>query len=121
MQALSGKIKTYEDTPAELKAYPRFSRENFDTNLQLIKEVEDLAQKKNCTPAQLAIGWTKALSKRPGMPVIIPIPGATTVDRVQENSRHVDLTLDELDHIDTILAKFEIKGNRYPDGVPVNT
>ncbi len=87
----------------------------------MVEQVEALAKKKGCTPAQLAIGWTRSLSKRPGMPVIIPIPGATTAERVQENSTIVDLTEEELNEIDATLAKFEVKGGRYPDGHPTET
>jgi pyridoxine 4-dehydrogenase len=120
---LSGHFKSVEDLPANFafKTWPRFQPENFAINLELVKQVEELAAKKGCTPAQLAINWTRNLSKRPGMPVIIPIPGATTVARVQENSKLIDLTLEELDEIDATLAKFEIMGERYPDYVPMNT
>jgi len=78
-----------------------------------------LAKSKKITPAQLAINWTRALSKRPGMPLIIPIPGATTVDRVKENSKSVELTEEDMTEIDETLAKFEIAGKRYPDQVPI--
>ncbi|RYP51240.1 hypothetical protein DL768_003399 [Monosporascus sp. mg162] len=86
-----------------------------------IGRVEELAEKKGCTPAQLAINWTKALSRRPGMPTIIPIPGATTVACVEENMKEFDITDEEMAEIDTTLAKFTPAGNRYPDWVPVNT
>ena len=80
--------------------------------------VVDLAKKKGCTPAQLAINWVKAQAKRPGMPVIIPIPGGTTAERVNENSVEIDLTDAELKEIDEMLAKFEVQGGRYPAHIP---
>lgn len=80
-----------------------------------------MAEKKGCTPAQLAINWTLALSRRPGMPVIIPIPGATTSARVEENTKEVHITDEEMAEIDAILAKFKPVGERYPPYVPVNT
>ena len=104
-----------------LRHFPRFQPENFDINIKLVDQVEALAKKKGCTPAQLAIGWTRSLSKRPGMPVIIPIPGATTAARVQENSVVIDLTEEELNEIDATLAKFEVSGARYPDHIPMET
>jgi pyridoxine 4-dehydrogenase len=55
------------------------------------------------------------------MPTIIPIPGSTRAERVRENAVEVDLTDAEMAEIDDILAKFETKGARYPDIVPVNT
>lgn len=80
-----------------------------------------MAKQKGCTPAQLAINWTRALSRRPGMPTIIPIPGSTTVERVEENSKLVDITDEEMTAIDVILAKFTPVGDRYPQEVPTNT
>lgn len=72
-----------------------------------------MANKKKCTPAQLAIGWLLALSKRPDMPTIIPLPGATTAERVKENAGAVELDDQEMKEIDGILASFEVKGDRY--------
>lgn len=120
---LTGQVKKRDDLAKfpMLLHFPRFSEENFEINLQLAHQVEEMAKKKGCTPAQLAISWTRCLSRRPDMPEIIPIPGATTVERVNENAVFVDLTDQEMDEIDATLAKFEVKGARYPDHVPVNT
>ncbi|KAJ4417759.1 hypothetical protein N0V85_001730 [Neurospora sp. IMI 360204] len=120
---LTGQIKSRDDlsTFPMLLHFPRFSEENFDINLQLVHQVEEMAKKKGCTPAQLAISWTRCLSRRPGMPEIIPIPGATSVERVNENAVFVELTDQEMDEIDATLAKFDVKGARYPDYIPVNT
>ncbi|KAK3695470.1 NADP-dependent oxidoreductase domain-containing protein [Podospora appendiculata] len=120
---LTGQFKSHGDIPKDSPIYhfPWFTPENFDNNIQLAKQVESLAAKKGCTPAQLAISWTRSLSKRPGMPVIIPIPGATTVDRVNENSQFVEISDEEMDEIDATLAKFVVKGGRYPDGYPIET
>lgn len=118
---LSGQIKTLDDLPADdpRRYYPRFQPENFSINIQLVKELELLAEKKGCTPAQLAISWTKTLSKKPGLPLIIPIPGATTDTRVRENAKEYELTAAELSKIDAILAKYTIVGRRYPDAIPI--
>lgn len=120
---LTGRFKSAADIPSTdfRRHLPRFQPENFDTNLQLVRQVEDLAAKKGCTPAQLALGWLNSLSRRPGMPTIIPIPGSTTVDRVTENAKLVDLTDQEMADIDATLAKFEVAGSRYGEGHPVNT
>ncbi|KKK12444.1 hypothetical protein AOCH_000426 [Aspergillus ochraceoroseus] len=105
---LTGQIKKLEDIPEDsmMRRYPRFQPGNFEINLQLVEQVEAMATKKGCTPAQLAINWVRALSRRPGMPTIIPIPGATTVERVEENSKLIELTDEEMEEIDTTLAKF---------------
>lgn len=108
--------------PHHLRHFERFSPENFPNNLQLFNLVNDLARRKGCTPAQLALSWVRSLSRRrPGLPVIIPIPGATTAARVNENAVHFELTDAEMAEIDEIIAKFEVKGERYFAGVPVNT
>lgn len=101
--------------------FPRFQAESLEKNLRLSEQVQTLAKKKGCTPAQLAINWVRCLSRRPGMPVIIPIPGSTTVERVSENAVVVDLTDEEMREIDETLAKFEIVGGRYPAGAPIDT
>ncbi|KAL3477081.1 Aldo/keto reductase [Aspergillus californicus] len=120
---LTGQIKKFDDIPEDsrLRTFPRFQPGNFEINLQLVEKVEKLAAKKGCTPAQFAINWVRALSSRPGMPTIIPIPGATTAARVEENTKVIDLTNEEMDAIDAILGKFTIAGDRYPAHVPVDT
>ncbi|KAH9208148.1 voltage-gated shaker-like K+ channel, subunit [Leptodontidium sp. 2 PMI_412] len=122
---LTGEFKKLEDIPKDSLllqfGFPRFQPGNFEINLQLVEKVEELAKIKGCTPAQLAINWTRALSRRPGMPTIIPIPGATRAARVEENSKPVDITDEELAQIDDILAKFKPAGERYPSVVPTNT
>ncbi|KAK6952025.1 hypothetical protein Daesc_006551 [Daldinia eschscholtzii] len=120
---LTGQIKKIEDIPEDsmLRHFPRFKPGNFEINMELVRQVEAMAQKKGCTPAQLAINWTRAVSRRPGMPTIIPIPGATTAARVEENSKLVDITDEEMAEIDATLSKFKPAGERYPDTVPTNT
>lgn len=118
---LAGRFKSPADIPEGdfRKNYPRFLPENFDVNLQLVEQVKKLADKKGCTPAQLAIGWVRAIGKRPGMPLIIPIPSGAHPDRVKENMEQVDLTDAEFDEINETLGKFKVVGGRYPDGAPI--
>lgn len=120
---LTGQIRKFEDIPEDspMRHHPRFQPGNFDINMQLVRHVEQMASQKGCTTAQLAINWTRMLSRRPGMPTIIPIPGATRASRVEENGRLVDLTDEEMAQIDATLAEFTTAGERYPDHVPVNT
>ncbi|KAK4156916.1 NADP-dependent oxidoreductase domain-containing protein [Chaetomidium leptoderma] len=118
---LGGSLKSQSDLSPALRIFPRFSPENFSNNLNLFTHVNALAQKKGCTPAQLALAWTRCLSRRPGMPTIIPIPGSTKASRVQENAVEVELTDAEMDEIDGILARFEVKGERYPGHITMNT
>src|SRR5690606_17168222 len=80
---LTGQFKSVDDIPEKslLRLFPRFQPDTFPINLQLANQVEALAKKKGCTLAQLAINWTIAISTRPGLPTIIPIPGATSISR----------------------------------------
>ena len=55
----------------------------------------------------------KYLSKRDGNPEFIPIPGATTAARVQENQTVVNLTSRDIASINSILQEFEVAGDRY--------
>ena len=112
---LTGQIKSFDEIPDKdiRKQLPRFQPANFDINLKLVKELEKIAVRKSCTSAQLALGWLVTLSKQPGMPTIIPIPGATTVDRVQENSTVVELSTGEMKEIEEILDRTEVVGDRY--------
>ncbi|TAQ89701.1 hypothetical protein B7494_g1994 [Chlorociboria aeruginascens] len=114
---LTGQIKTLDDIPEGdmRRNFPRFQPGVFDQNLKLVDKVREIAQQKGCTMAQIAIGWVSTLSQNPGMPRIIPLPGATTVERVQENSKHILLDTQEMTAIDEILAKMPVQGHRWPD------
>lgn len=93
---------------------PRFQPEVFDENLKIVTELEAIAKRKGCTPAQLAIAWIVALSKRDDMPEIFPIPGSTTVERVKENSTAVELSDGEMSDIQVVLDRCLVTGDRFP-------
>lgn len=113
---LGGKIKSTEDIPkGDMRlTHPRFQGDNLLKNLELVAKVDDIAQRKGCTPGQVAINWLLALSCKPGMPKIIPIPGSTNPDRIRENATIVDLTDKDMAEIGDILASFTTAGTRYP-------
>jgi pyridoxine 4-dehydrogenase len=92
---------------------PRFQDESFHANLKLVEKVKGWAARKDCTPAQFSINWLVALSKRPGMPKIIPIPGAASLERIRENFHVVDITDEEMDEVDTFLRDFSVSGARF--------
>lgn len=132
---LSGQYQSWADvekaaeTSPMVKMSPRFAKENFDTNLELVHRVKTIADAKGCTPAQLAINWTRALpqfssSLKQSMPagaVVVPIPGSSAPERVVENSFMIELSEDEMKQIDEVLDKFVPAGDRYPSSVPINT
>lgn len=114
---LGGQLKSIDDIPvnSRKRTFPRFNDENFSKNLELVRSVESIAARKGCTTGQVAIGWVVALSRRPGMPTIIPIPGSSKPERIRENAKVVDLTEEDLKEIDDILQSFVPAGDRYPE------
>src|SRR6266851_4726567 len=90
---------------------PRFQTENLARNLALIEEVKAHAAAERCTPAQLALAWV--LSRRP---YIVPIPGTSHVERLEENAAAASLRLsaDTEDALEQIFAPGVAAGARYP-------
>jgi len=119
---LSGNIPSLSSLPESdpRRHYPRFQPDAFATNMQLVDAVRQIAQRKGCTPAQLAINWTRCLGKRSGMPVIIPVPGSSSEERIRENATLVELTDAEMREIDAVLERCEVVGERYPEGWPTD-
>jgi pyridoxine 4-dehydrogenase len=111
---LSGKWEKPEDVPEALKkSFPRYSDENFQENKKFVELVKQIGAKKGATPAQVALKWI--LTQGNGN--IIPIPGATRADRVNENTGAADLVLtqDELAAIDHFVETTDVKGGRYAE------
>lgn len=113
---LSGEIKSVDDIPEGdiRRSLPRFSKENFPKNLELVDQLAKIAKESGNTPAQLAIGWVRHLSKKDDNPAIIPIPGATTESRIFENAEDVKLSSEDIEKIDSALKSFKVVGTRYP-------
>lgn len=109
---LTGRFRSMDDlTPDDWRRNnPRFQGENFQKNLDLVARVEALAARKRCTPAQLAIAWL--LSRGDD---IVPIPGSTRAERVEENAAAVAIALSpaELAELDAVGAT--VAGQRYPE------
>ncbi|KAF2858971.1 Aldo/keto reductase [Piedraia hortae CBS 480.64] len=112
---LTGQVKSIDDLGKNdrRRFLPRFSPENFQQNIKLVDELKKIAERKGCTPGQVGISWILAQSGRNGNPVFIPIPGATTPERVAENSKTVHLDQNDMEQIDQILASVDIQGGRY--------
>ena len=111
---LTGQIKKFEDfEPDDYRRHsPRFQGENFDKNLQLVQKIEDMAARKNCTTAQLALAWVLAQGD-----TIFPIPGTKRIKYLEENigATNVQLSNDDLAEIDAIAPKGAAAGMRYPE------
>lgn len=91
---------------------PRFQGDNLKHNMELVEYVEELAKRKETTPARIAIGWLLAQK-----PWIVPIPGSKHIERIRENIGGADIsfTAEELADIRSHLDKIEILGGRYPE------
>ena len=109
---LSGRFRSPADFPDDdfRKNHPRFQGENFEKNIQLVREVEAMAEEKGCTTAQLALAWVLEQGED-----IVPIPGTKHVRYLDENIGALDvkLTGDDLRRLDEILPPGAAAGERY--------
>ena len=111
---LTGKIDTstqFADNDFR-KSVPRFSEENLKQNMALVDLVKQIAAEKNATPAQVALAWVLAQKTW-----IVPIPGTTKIQRLEENVgvEHVELTEADLQKINDELSNIKIVGERYSE------
>ena len=116
---LSGRIHSVDDLEASdfRRANPRFQGENFQKNLELVERVEELAAEKGCTAAQIALAWVLAQGED-----IVPIPGTTRVENLEENVAALDVELsdEELRDLEAVFPKGAAAGDRYADMSPIN-
>ncbi|MNI01661.1 General stress protein 69 [compost metagenome] len=113
---LTGKIdeNTKFDATDFRNAVPRFTPEARKANFALVDAITVIAENKRSSPAQVALAWLLAQK-----PWIVPIPGTTKEHRLKENMGSVDLELTsaDLEEIASVLAKFEVVGERLPEAV----
>jgi aryl-alcohol dehydrogenase-like predicted oxidoreductase len=111
---LTGQFKRFEDLPEDdyRRFSPRFQGENFDKNLELVRQVQQIAKEKGCTPSQLALAWVLAQGKD-----IVPIPGTKRRKYLEENvgALNVHLTKADLDRIEAVFPSGAAAGERYPE------
>ena len=109
---LTGQIKSIDDLDPDgyRRNAPRFQGENFQKNLNLVREIEAIAREKGCTPAQLALAWVLAQGGD-----IVPIPGTKRRRYLEKNIGALDvrLTPEDLDRIDRIMPPDAAAGTRY--------
>jgi aryl-alcohol dehydrogenase-like predicted oxidoreductase len=112
---LTGRYRSIDDLPADdwRRNNPRFQGVNFQKNLDLVDHIEKLAKHKGCTPAQLALAWLLHQGDD-----IVPIPGTTRVENLEENvgALGVTLTQRDLDRIEAVFPKGVAAGERYTEG-----
>jgi aryl-alcohol dehydrogenase-like predicted oxidoreductase len=112
---LTGRFAKFEDLPENdyRRFSPRFQDENFQKNLALVDKVSEIARDKGVKPAQLALAWVLAQGED-----IVPIPGTTRREHLDENLASLDLELsaDDLARIDEVAPKGAALGPRYHEG-----
>jgi aryl-alcohol dehydrogenase-like predicted oxidoreductase len=111
---LTGQIKKFEDLTADdyRRSSPRFQGENFQKNLDLVKEVAEMAREKRCQPSQLALAWVLAQGED-----AVPIPGTKRRKYLEENAAAVDLELtsDDIRQLNEAFPTGAASGLRYPE------
>ncbi|WP_434778751.1 aldo/keto reductase [Neisseria sp. Ec49-e6-T10] len=109
---LSGKIQKPEDLAEDdfRRNNPRFVGDNFYHNIELVHKLEELAQQKNCTAAQLALAW---LLKQNNL--IIPLSGTSKISNLKENigAFGIELSDEQMMAINNIFPSQAIAGTRY--------
>ncbi|MBP7776379.1 MAG: aldo/keto reductase [Acidobacteria bacterium] len=110
---LTGRYRTIDDlAPGDWRrTNPRFQGENFQKNLDVVAELQRIAAARGCTPAQLALAWLLAQGDD-----IVPIPGSTRAERVEENAGAVAIALgpDDLSALEALAPR--VAGERYVEG-----
>lgn len=110
---LTGKMndRTRLDAADARSRMPRFTPEAMKANQSLVDLLASIGTRRHATPAQIALAWLLAQK-----PWIVPIPGTTRLDRLEENlgAASITLTPQDLRDIDTAAAKIEVHGDRYP-------
>src|SRR5271170_5941619 len=111
---LTGQLKKFDDLAADdyRRFSPRFQGDNFQKNLDLVEEVQEIAREKKCQPSQLALAWVLAQGED-----IVPIPGTKRRKYLEENAAAVDLKLssDDLRRLNEVFPSGAASGLRYPE------
>jgi aryl-alcohol dehydrogenase-like predicted oxidoreductase len=111
---LTGKID--ENTSFDAKDFrntvPRFAADARKANQAVVDLLREIGQRKNATPAQIALAWLLAQK-----PWIVPIPGTRKLERLEENlgAADVELTADDLRDIDAAASNIAVQGARYSE------
>jgi aryl-alcohol dehydrogenase-like predicted oxidoreductase len=109
---LTGRFRSFEDLPEDdyRRNSPRFQGDNFQKNLDLVGRVEEIARRKRCTPAQLALAWLLAQGED-----IVPIPGTKQRRYLDENidSLKIELAPSDLEEIEEVAPRGAAAGDRY--------
>ena len=111
---LTGQFRRFEDLAPDdyRRTSPRFQGENFQKNLDLVRQVEEIAQEKGCTASQLALAWVLSQGDD-----IVPIPGTKRRKYLEENVAALDLKLtpEDLHRLEEAFPHGAASGQRYTE------
>jgi aryl-alcohol dehydrogenase-like predicted oxidoreductase len=112
---LTGKMDSdmkFDDVTDLRAVFPRFTPEARKANMGIVELLRTIAERKKATPVQIALAWL--LAKKPW---IVPIPGTTKLEHLDENigAASVKLTPDDLRAIDDMTSKIKVQGLRLPE------
>jgi aryl-alcohol dehydrogenase-like predicted oxidoreductase len=111
---LTGKIdeNTTFDKSDFRNIVPRFTPEARRANLAMVDLLKTMGERKQATPAQIALAWL--LDQKPW---VVPIPGTTKLERLEENvgAAALELTAEDLREIERAASKITVQGDRYPE------
>jgi aryl-alcohol dehydrogenase-like predicted oxidoreductase len=111
---LTGRIRSSDDLASDdwRRSSPRFQRENFAKNLELVAPLEEMTREKGCTPAQLALAWVLAQGED-----VVPIPGTKRRQYLEENvgALEVEMTPEDLERLDELAPQGAAAGARYAE------
>lgn len=102
---------TMNGIPADYRGTsPRFKKENFAHNMALVDALKVVADRKGCTPGQVALAWVHAQGSD-----VVPIPGTTSLENLSSNLKaaFIELTADDLAAIQAAFPADAVKGDRY--------
>ena len=90
--------------------FPRLKAENIEHNAHIFERVADIATKKGCTPAQLALAWVHHQGDD-----VCPIPGTTKIENLDQNigALSVELTPEDMTELESLASEDSVKGDRY--------
>jgi aryl-alcohol dehydrogenase-like predicted oxidoreductase len=116
---LCGRIRSADDLDEKdfRRRGPRFQEDNLQRNLELVREVEDVAAEKATTPSQVALAWVLARGED-----IVPIPGTKRRSFLEENAAAaaIELSAEDVERLDRAFPLGIAAGDRYPDMSTVN-
>jgi aryl-alcohol dehydrogenase-like predicted oxidoreductase len=105
---------TFDDPHDLRRDFPRFTPEALDANFAVVDFLKEFGARKGATPAQLALAWLLAQK-----PWVVPIPGGTKVEHLEDNlgAADIELTTEDLAEIDHAFATIHITGAPLSEGL----